>query len=570
MKRSVFLLILAAVAAVGITYALRRAVKTAPTALSALLPRETIFVAHMPDFNRTREEWHHSDIYALYHEPAVQDFLRKPLAMFPKPSVTAQTLREIERLDPKDVFLALTSIDSNNNPRFVSGFRFRGSQDEAEAIVAKLRAAFLEKNPHAKRETSPYQHHQIESITAAFFTLTTAYDGQWFFASSDVAELKALLDRADRRNKDRQSALSADGSYHAALGHMPSSYALFFYLQPKVFGQKLATLRAAVAKPVTPGQRTMIEKMRAVCGATRFENGKIHDVLFIEMPRLEQDANLERSSLGLATKDTFFYLATLLNLGQKIDALSQTAGFGGRVQRLFQILSANAITSDDWKAAFGLELGLLADWPANARWPSILLTLPVKDATKANQIVEALSKVDEDANWARTEKDGGRYFSMQSPASLVAIAPTIALSKQILVGGLDQTSVEAAMKRSGTAASDLSNSQAFKAAARSVPAPTNFFAYIDTGLLYTRLDATLRPMLLMSAAFMPAVKNYVDSSKLPAPEVVTKHLSPIVSSQRYDRDGYMAESVGPLTLSQAAIGVGLPMTFLRINSQRGR
>ena len=103
-----------------------------------------------------------------------------------------------------------------------------------------------------------------------------------------------------------------------------------------------------------------------------------------------------------------------------------------------------------------------------------------------------------------------------------------------------------------------------------MPEPTNFFTYIDTALLYTRLDATLRPMLLMSAAFMPAVNNYVDSGKLPPPEVVTKHLGPIVSSQRYDRDGYMAESVGPVTLTQAAIGLGLPAAFWWVAYQRSQ
>jgi hypothetical protein len=90
-----------------------------------------------------------------------------------------------------------------------------------------------------------------------------------------------------------------------------------------------------------------------------------------------------------------------------------------------------------------------------------------------------------------------------------------------------------------------------------LPEPTNFFAYIDTALLYSRLDATLRPMLLMAAAFMPAVAGSIDVGKLPSPEVITKHLSPIISSQRYDHDGYVAESLGPITLDQSAIGVAI-------------
>src|SRR5205823_6251149 len=81
---------------------------------------------------------------------------------------------------------------------------------------------------------------------------------------------------------------------------------------------------------------------------------------------------------------------------------------------------------------------------------------------------------------------------------------------------------------------EFSDSQTFKAAEGLLPEPTNFFAYIDTALVYSRLDASLRPILLMAAAFMPAVAGSIDAGKLPSPEVITKHLSPIISSQRYD------------------------------------
>ena len=247
----------------------------------------------------------------------------------------------------------------------------------------------------------------------------------------------------------------------------------------------------------------------------------------------------------------------LLNLGQKIDTISQTPGIGDRIQKLFQVFSDNGITADDWKAGFGPELGAFADWPENAHWPSLLMTLPVIEVGKASKIVEAVMRADEDSAWARTEKDGVRYFSMQSPASLIAIAPTIALSDRIMIAGLNAGSVETAIKRSRSSDSELSSTQGFKTATRLVPPPTNFFTYLDTALLYARLDTTLRPLVLMAAAFMPGVSDYVDLDKFPATEVITRHLSPIVSSQRYEHDGYVAESAGPVTLNQAGIGLAI-------------
>jgi hypothetical protein len=556
MRRILLLVIAGAAAAFAIWYVWRISQKTSSASVSALLPRETILLAHVPDFNRTRDQWHHSDLYLLYREPAVQDFVRKPLAKLPKKEAASQTLRDFEPLDPKDGFVALTSID-NNNPKIVGGFRFRGAPEDAERVIGKWRSNFLEKNPSAKREKIQYEHHEIEVVAATPFALATAYDRPWFFAATDLVELKAVLDRADSRVKNPTETLDADESYRAAAAHMPSSYAATFYLQPKTFSERIVALRAAIQSPVTPNERTLLEQVRSISGATSFENGKIHDLLFLGMPKLEQDAALNRPSLTLGTKETFLYLSMLLNVGQKIDALNQAAGIGGTMQKLFQTFSNSGITTDDWKAAFGVELGSLADWPSSARWPSLLLTLPVIDMAKAGKIVEAITRVDENAIWTQTEKDSVRYFSMQSPANLLAITPTIALSSRILVAGFNPVSVQEAIKRNDSASSELSSSQTYKAAARLVPSPTNFFAYVDTALLYSRLDASLRPMLLMAAAFMPAVTGYVDLNKLPAPEVITKHLSPIVSSQRYDRDGYVAESVGPLTLDQSAIGLAI-------------
>ena len=548
-----FLLIALAAAFAGWYYwNLSQQISSAP--VSALLPRETILLAHMPDFNRTRDEWYRSDIYQLYHEPAVQDFLRKPLGNLPKTDAASQTLREIEQLDPKQAFLALTSMD-NNNPRFVGGFRFRGSQEEAERIISRWRSGFLGQTPAPKREKLQYQRHEIELVTAAPFTLATTYDRPWFFAATDLTELKALLDRADYRAKNSGVTLDKDEAYREALAHRPSNYAAFFYLQPKIFSERLAALRAAVRSTPTPSETTMLEKMRCIAGSIRFDDGKMHDVLFLGMPKLQNEATVTRSSVSLGTTETFFYLSMLLNLGEKIDTLNQAAAFAGT--KVFQALVDSGITADDWKAAFGLDLASLADWPSSAHWPSLLLTLPVTDAAKAGKITDALIRADEDAIWTQTEKDGVRYFSKQSAASLVAITPTIAVSNRILVAGLNPVSVEEAMKRSGTGSAGLSDSSTYKAAERLLPAPTNFFAYVDTALLYSRLDASLRPMLLMAAALVPAVAGSIDATKLPSPEVITKHLSPIVTSQRYDHDGYVAESIGPITLDQSAIAVAI-------------
>jgi hypothetical protein len=553
MRRLIFLIIALAAAAFGGWYYWKVSQRISSAPVSALLPRETILLAHMPDFNRMRDEWRDSDIYKLYREPAVQDFLTKPLGSVPTPKAFgAQTLRDVEQLDPKHAFIALISVQ-RNNPKFVGGFQFRGNEQDAERLIGKWRSGLLEQAPGAKREKAEYQRHDIDIVATPALSVATTYARPWFLAATDVEDLKALLDRAEHRTNNPNATLDNDPAYREAVSHRPSSYAAFFYLQPKMFSERLAALRAATRSSPAPGEATMLEKMRCIAGSMRFEDGKIHDALFLGMPKLEHDGTITRSSLSLGTKETFFYLSLLLNLSDKVDALNQASALAGA--KILRALSDSGITADDWKAAFGLELESLADWPSSAHWPSPLLTLPVSDMSKAGRIVETFTRADDDTAWTNSEKDGVRYFTKQSVASLVAITPTIAVSNRTLIAGLNPVSVEEAIKRTGAKSSELSDSSMYKAAAKLLPEPTNFFAYVDTALLYSRLDTSLRPMLLMAAAFMPAVAGSVDASKLPPAEVITKHLSPIVSSQRYDGDGYVAESVGPITLDQAAIGV---------------
>jgi hypothetical protein len=98
----------------------------------------------------------------------------------------------------------------------------------------------------------------------------------------------------------------------------------------------------------------------------------------------------------------------------------------------------------------------------------------------------------------------------------------------------------------------LDRSPNFRNAAKLVPSPQQMFTYVDLGALYSRLDATLRPILQMSAAFVPSMTEHVDPAKLPPAEIVARHLSPVVAAQSYTGNGYRSESVGPITIGQTA------------------
>ena len=149
MKRFVLLVVTALIAAFAIWYGLRVAEKSATIAVTSLLPGETLLFVHMPDFNRTRDQWHQTDIYQIGKEPAVREFLQKPFSKIPKRESASQNLAEFERLEPKDVFFAVTSW--TNGLKLAGGFRFKGSPEEAEKTLSEWR---LKLRPNLRKQSA--------------------------------------------------------------------------------------------------------------------------------------------------------------------------------------------------------------------------------------------------------------------------------------------------------------------------------------------------------------------------------------------------------------------------------
>jgi hypothetical protein len=549
MKRFQLLVMIAAITAAAIWWGFYRGRHISSAAITTLLPKETLAFVHVPDFNRARGDLHQTDIYKLWSEPAVQDFLQKPRSKIPKNEGVAQTVQEIQSLEMKDAFVAVLSIEYSAW-KIVGGFRFKGETANAEKVVANWKAKLLGQGPDLKHETTDYQGHQILTDSSGIVRFASVQDGQWFLFANDPEQLKALVDRVDGRAKDPTKVLAADDVFMAAANHMPPRYATLAYARVDQFIEKLMPAEEKSAD-VSAEQMAMIRQIRSFCGSIAFEGGKIRDTMFVGMPKLFDPGKLTRVSLPVATKETFLYVAGFLNLTNEMPAPgSRAAGWLSGLQKFTDAFAAKGITLESWNSAFGPEFGLVGDWPASSHWPAFFGTLPVKDLAKANQILTALTTGDSGQGWTSQEKEGVQYFSTSAGGKFLSLSPTLGLSDRMLVVGADAASVEAAMKRL-KGSSELAASKNFQDAEHAVPTAQQGFTYIDPALIYQRLDATVRPMLFMGAAFVPGIADTVDLSKVPAPEVITKHLSPIVMSQSYDRDGYVAESVGPVTANQA-------------------
>src|SRR5207248_10869611 len=267
-----------------------------------------------------------------------------------------------------------------------------------------------------------------------------------------------------------------------------------------------------------PDQQTMMERIQSFSHAMVFEGGKIRDIGFAAMPRVAEN-KLERTTLALASADTLLYSAFIVNMEQQFEWALGPAGAGSMaapLQLISNALSSAGVTKEDWKAAFGDEVSVIAAWPTNAKLPNAVLTVAVRDSARARKIAGAIAS---SSGWQKSSRNNAEYYNAPTSGVLSAVNPTLAVSDRLLAVGLDAASVDRVVTQA-PAGNGLSGSENFRAASKFVPEPQQMFAYVDLAGLYSRFDATLRPILQMSAAFVPGLSERLDPNQLPPTYVI--------------------------------------------------
>ncbi|PYK52249.1 MAG: hypothetical protein DME47_09180, partial [Verrucomicrobia bacterium] len=284
MKRFLLVILLGAIAALTAYYIVRQHPAASPTTIANLVPADTALFIHIPDVEKNRDAWHRTDLYQLYREPAVQDFLQKPKSRLPGKGPVKEAWRDLASLRMRNGFLATNNFDSL---RVIGGFEFRCSEKEAESVIERWKSRLATKAPGAQRSSADYEKHHIDILSSGQYAFASTIAGHQFLAAATVEDLKALLDRVDGRTKT--PALNSDANFRAAMKQMPADYAWMFYLQPKQLAQKLATLRAQSGRSLPPDQQTMIGRIQSFSHAMVFEGGKIRDIGFAAMPRVAEN-----------------------------------------------------------------------------------------------------------------------------------------------------------------------------------------------------------------------------------------------------------------------------------------
>jgi len=546
MKRLLAVIVLVVIAALTAYYITRQHPAAVPSTIANLLPADTALVIHLPDAEKNRDAWQRTDLYQLYREPAVQDFLEKPKSHLPEKSSAREVWNDLSSLGIRNGFLATSRFDSLH---LTAGFEFRCDEKAAQAVIERWKSRIPSKAAGTQRTSVDYEKHRIDVFSSGQFIFASTIAGRHFLAATTVEDLKALLDRVDGRTK--RPALDSDENFRAAMKQMPAEYAWMLYLQPKELAQKLVNLRAESGRALPADQKSLIERIQSYAHAMVFDGARIRDIGFAKMPEVSP-TKLERTTLALAPAETLLYGANIVNMQQQFDWLVESAGSGsmaGPMQSISNALTSAGVTKEDWKTAFGDEISVMAAWPGNVQMPNAVFMVAVRDGAQARKIADAIAS---SSGWQKTSRNNAEYYSAPTSGMLAIMSPTIAVSDRFLAAGLNAASVDAIISPTPVG-SGLAGSDKFRSASKLVPDPSQIFVYLDLAGFYSRLDAAVRPILLVGAALVPGLSERLDPNKLPPTESVTKHLSPVVASTSYVNGGYRSESVGTITIEQAAI-----------------
>jgi len=558
MKKLLAVIAIALVAAAGIWIFTRVQLAKQLATVPELLPNTTLLLVEMPNPKRTRDRWHLSDLSQIWREPAVQSWLQKPLSHLNDKDENRRGLEEFLSLGPTSLFVALTSLE-NNEPKFAGGFHFTDTPERTRAFVEQRTSSWWPKSTELKRETVIYKQHQIDVVSLSrFIFASVAYD-HWFFAANDLATLKSVLDRAARQNDRGETSLLDDKVFAAAQKHLPLELAGMIFFNPQPFVDKLLPLITMTGQSIPSRQLAILKSIHSVTAALGFDRGKMRETDFVAMSRAGLTKDMARPLLGAGGTDTLFYSASLIQWPN--DFLSPVSALGGGLSSVLSQLNAafasHGVSVDDLPIAFGDEFEAMANWTAEARFPTLIASLPVRDSSRARKIVEALISFPiAGTEWTHEQKNDATVFSVQPFGSQLPLVPTITLSGNAIYLGTEPAAIENVRTRLAKPARELERSARFRDAVALIPQGDCAFSYVDTQLTWERLDAALRPFLAMSATLYPALGKGVDLSKIPPPEVITRHLSPIVMSQRYEKEGYATDSIGPITFRAATLGLG--------------
>ena len=527
--------------------------------VASWLPGDTILFEDIPDIRRSAERWPETALAQIIDEPEVQTLLARPLASAPQRKNIETRMDQARRIDPAHFLLAVTSVSGTGAPSVIAGLDFLGSKQDLDNAVGDLRKWVQGTWPAGTSDVEKYGMGDIETFTTPAFSAGLAYRGQWLFLSTDVTLLKATLDRFEGQRDPNNLAESP--AFKNCLQHLPPAADNLFFLRPVLLSDQASSLALMLNPMADTHGMEGLKKIDAVGLAFKMDGELMRDAAYVVTSTPGEDTPLARDSLKLSTPDTIVAVSSRLqSMGdaQMPDPKTDPSGMLQLLASYLKTFSDQGLGAQQFGKAFGPESGFLLDWPTGAMIPAPLVMMDVRDGVLAHKFLDTLTTLPLAAGVAFSRQDAGGISFYSLPPTGIGIFPlqvTMGLTGKCVIAGLNMDAIKQGAERWDGAGTGLAGTAPYKKAAALVQEPTASFTYLDIRAVFSRLYGLFKG----AAAFglIPHLSDYVDIAKLPAPETITRHLSPIVASSAVRDGGMLMESAGPVTTTEAGMFGGV-------------
>jgi hypothetical protein len=570
----VFLLLVTAV-----TLALVYATFTKPAPHAAdLLPESTLVFLDIPDFSRSRDDFSKTELYALWEEPEVQAFLKKPLdALRESPSHpgtdsgTAAIVNFAANTAQGEVFLGLThvTIFPSLNAGLVVGMDVGHKKIQAIAGLYKLEGSLKKANPNGDFEDKSYLgvKYTVWQITPdlpichAFFNSLAVFTLGEDTMRDMIASYTGQVPPGFKR-------LSTSAKFANAQQHAAKNYHFLAYANVEqvlgLFGPLLAF------SPQTSGVFQKLDGMDASAFSMTFMDRGVQDVGFLSYSRNAPKPTppTPQKTLALTSPDTLYYsvgsanLATIYEEGMQALSQSGNASIMLSVGQFQQALRTHGIhVREDILQQFGPETAVIASWRTGARSPDVAFVAEIANEDKLrpaldnamNALKQSALGDDEKAPWDETQSAGQTLRTVRVGAGL--LAPTYTTTSQFFILANTPDYARELVAHVNGSKPTLATSAAYQESIKRVPPNGSSYGYADLRGLFDPLYAMTK-----SALSQIGDNEFVDMNKLPQTETISKHLFPFVSATVSEPGQVTSTSFSPVGKSMvmmAGVGAGI-------------
>ncbi|HYY31470.1 MAG TPA: hypothetical protein VE860_26245 [Chthoniobacterales bacterium] len=510
----------------------RRAENSVPSA--QIVPAECLLYIEVPNVAATVKRWGDTAISQILEEPSVQHFFEKPIST--TPASWAEAWHAFTQLKCKAFFLGVTEPEGN---RWICGLQTSAAGATSDRAIENLSKALFSSScrqyrpDDLKRSDVTSGNNQMQPACMKI--------GSWILMSRSIELLRA----AAANFRTRARGLQSDSLFHACLSNVPSHYDLLTFIQGTPSIDSSRGFHWRYPAPESP------RESRAVLAVTTIEGARLRDTVFTYTGGSPAAGRLDREALSLTDPSTIGYLASRVGFSEIWRWCSRFSGQSALAELIRNYLGeAKGFGIDPGeldKLVSGAEI--ILDRDASSDSVSAAASLQVVDPEKFQRLVDEIvsEKFADNANKKEIAAIPAYSLRVNRNASIVFGL----VNRHFLVSGSDARFADL-VNRLRKHAPGLENQNEFKEVENLVHGPEDLFLYCDTKAFFEWFYGVFRPMLALGIGLIPAVSKHVDPMALPETDEIAKHLTPVVLSRRHVSDGFIDESVGPVTAYEAA------------------